>query len=81
MARMRRYAERFGTQLIYDHIHTANLSERPFNLLGDNGIYTCNALIIATGARAKYLGLPSEEKYKGHGVSACATCYGFFYRN
>jgi thioredoxin reductase (NADPH) len=80
MERMKRHAERFGTELIHDHIHTAKLGERPFNLTGDNGIYTCDALIIATGASAKYLGLPSEEAYKGKGVSACATCDGFFYR-
>ncbi|MGH8598078.1 MAG: thioredoxin-disulfide reductase [Gammaproteobacteria bacterium] len=81
MERMKRHAERFGTQLIHDHIHTAALSQRPFLVTGDHGQYTCDALIIATGASAKYLGLPSEEAYKGKGVSACATCDGFFYRN
>ena len=80
MERMKRHAERFGTELIYDHIHTAHLNERPFRLVGDNGEYTCDALIIATGATAKYLGLPSETAFKGRGVSACATCDGFFYR-
>ncbi|BBA69030.1 thioredoxin-disulfide reductase [Geobacter sulfurreducens] len=80
MDRMRRHAERFNTAMIYDHIHTANLRERPFRLEGDSGIYTCDALIIATGASARYLGLPSEEAFKGKGVSACATCDGFFYR-
>ncbi|HZV80822.1 MAG TPA: FAD-dependent oxidoreductase, partial [Geobacteraceae bacterium] len=81
MERMLRHAERFNTELIYDHIHTADLQQRPFLLSGDNGTYSCDALIIATGASAKYLGLPSEEKFKGKGVSACATCDGFFYRN
>ncbi len=81
MDRMRRHAERFNTRLVNDHIHTANLRERPFVLEGDAGRYTCDALIIATGAAAKYLGLPSEEHYKGKGVSACATCDGFFFRN
>ena len=80
MERMRRHAERFNTTFIYDHIHTANLSERPFRLEGDSGVYTCDALIIATGASARYLGLPSEDRFKGKGVSACATCDGFFYR-
>lgn len=80
MDRMLRHAERFNTEIIYDHIHTANLQERPFLLTGDNGSYSCDALIIATGASAKYLGLPSEEQFKGKGVSACATCDGFFYR-
>lgn len=80
MERMRRHAERFNTTFIYDHIHTANLSERPFRLEGDSGAYTCDALIIATGASARYLGLPSEDRFKGKGVSACATCDGFFYR-
>src|SRR5690606_17356294 len=80
MERMRRHAERFDTEIVFDHIHTANLKERPFRLEGDNGIYTCDALIIATGATAKYLGLESEEAFKGKGVSACATCDGFFYR-
>ena len=81
MERMRRHAERFGTELINDHIHTARLSVRPFELVGDQGTYTCDALIIATGASARYLGLPSEDAFKGKGVSACATCDGFFYRN
>ncbi len=81
MERMRLHAERFETVLINDHIHTANLKERPFLLSGDNGTYSCDALIIATGASAKYIGLPSEEEFKGKGVSACATCDGFFYRN
>ncbi|HSH40990.1 MAG TPA: thioredoxin-disulfide reductase [Arenicellales bacterium] len=80
MERMRRHAERFGTEIVFDHIHTASLGERPFTLSGDAGVYTCDALIIATGASAKYLGLPSEEAFKGKGVSACATCDGFFYR-
>ncbi|HYE37334.1 thioredoxin-disulfide reductase [Methylocaldum sp.] len=81
MDRMRRHAERFETEIIFDHIHTADLSSRPFRLTGDSGVYTCDALIIATGASARYLGLPSEEAFKGRGVSACATCDGFFYRN
>jgi len=81
MERMKAHAERFGTRLINDHIHTAVLTERPFRLIGDAGTYTADALIIATGASAKYLGLPSEEAFKGKGVSACATCDGFFYRN
>ncbi len=81
MERMRRHAERFETEIIFDHIHTADLSSRPFRLSGDSGVYTCDALIIATGASARYLGLPSEEAFKGRGVSACATCDGFFYRN
>ncbi|HOZ24596.1 MAG TPA: FAD-dependent oxidoreductase, partial [Thermomonas sp.] len=81
MERMKKHAERFGTQFVHDHIHTAKLDVRPFTLVGDNGTYTCDALIIATGASAKYLGLPSEEAFKGKGVSACATCDGFFYRN
>jgi thioredoxin reductase (NADPH) len=81
MERMRSHAERFGTTFIFDHIISANLSRRPFVLTGDSGEYTCDALIIATGATAKYLGLPSEENFKGKGVSACATCDGFFYRN
>lgn len=81
MERMRKHAERFDTEIIFDHIHTADLSERPFKLTGDSGSYTCEALIIATGASARYLGLDSEEAYKGKGVSACATCDGFFYRN
>jgi len=81
MERMKRHAERFETEIVFDHIHTAELGSRPFRLTGDNGIYTCDALIIATGASARYLGLPSEEAFKGRGVSACATCDGFFYRN
>ena len=80
MQRMMAHTLRFNTEVIYDHIHTAALQERPFKLIGDNGVYTCDALIIATGASAMYLGLPSEEVYKGKGVSACATCDGFFYR-
>jgi thioredoxin reductase (NADPH) len=81
MDRMLRHAERFDTEMVYDHIHTADLSKRPFTLTGDSGTYTCDALIIATGASARYLGLDSEEAFKGKGVSACATCDGFFYRN
>jgi len=81
MERMKRHAERFGTRLIHDQIHTAQLGNVPFTLIGDSGEYTCDALIIATGASAKYLGLPSEEAYKGRGVSACATCDGFFFRD
>ena len=80
MERMRRHAERFGTELIYDTIHTAHLDERPLRVAGDAGSLTCDALIIATGASARYLGLPSEEAFKGRGVSACATCDGFFYK-
>lgn len=80
MERMRQHAERFGTELVRDHIHTARLDQRPFELIGDAGRYTCDALIIATGASARYLGLPSEEAFKGRGVSACATCDGFFFR-
>ena len=80
MDRMLRHAERFDTEVVSDHIHTADLSVRPFRLDGDYGTYTCDALIIATGATARYLGLPSEEAFKGRGVSACATCDGFFYR-
>jgi thioredoxin reductase (NADPH) len=80
MERMRRHAERFNTQIVNDHVHSADLSARPFRLMGDSRTYTCDALIIATGARAKYLGLPSEEKFRGRGVSACATCDGFFFR-
>lgn len=80
MERMRRHAERFGTEMIYDHIHTAQVRKPPFVLEGDNGTYSCDALIIATGASARYLGLPSEQTFKGKGVSACATCDGFFYR-
>jgi thioredoxin reductase (NADPH) len=81
MERMRRHAERFGTEILFDHIHTAELHRHPFRLTGDAGRYTCEALIIATGASAKYLGLPSEEVYRGRGVSACATCDGFFYKD
>ncbi len=81
MERMKAHAERFEAELVNDHIHTADLSTRPFTLIGDRATYTCEALIIATGASAKYLGLPSEEAFKGKGVSACATCDGFFYRN
>jgi thioredoxin reductase (NADPH) len=80
MDRMRRHAERFSTQIVPDHINRVELRKRPFRLQGDNGEYTCDALIIATGASAKYLGLPSEETFRGKGVSACATCDGFFYR-
>ncbi|MDG1224962.1 MAG: FAD-dependent oxidoreductase, partial [Burkholderiales bacterium] len=80
MARFQKHAERFGTELIFDHIHTVRLKTSPFTLLGDQAEYTCDALIIATGASAKYLGLPSEEAYAGKGVSACATCDGFFYK-
>ncbi|MHB1512480.1 MAG: thioredoxin-disulfide reductase [Acidiferrobacter sp.] len=80
MDRMRRHAERFQTEIIFDHIHKADVSGHPFVLKGDAGEYTCDALIIATGASAKYLGLPSEERYRGKGVSACATCDGFFYK-
>ncbi|MEX6503829.1 thioredoxin-disulfide reductase [Pseudomonas zhanjiangensis] len=81
MERMQKHAERFDTEIVYDHIHTAELQSRPFTLKGDSGTYTCDALIIATGASAQYLGLPSEEAFAGKGVSACATCDGFFYRN
>ncbi len=81
MERMKRHAERFETEIIFDHIHTAKLADRAFILEGDSGSYSCDALIIATGASAKYLGLESEEAFKGKGVSACATCDGFFYRN
>jgi thioredoxin reductase (NADPH) len=80
MERMKRHAERFGAQLVHDHINQAQLDERPFRLIGDAGEYTCDALIIATGASAKYLGLASEQAYLGRGVSACATCDGFFFR-
>lgn len=80
MERMLQQTKRFNTDVIFDHIHTADLQNRPFRLKGDSGEYTCDALIIATGASAKYLGLPSEETYKGKGVSACATCDGFFYK-
>jgi len=81
MERMQKHAERFHTEIVYDHIHTAKLQQRPFELIGDSSTYTCDALIIATGASAQYLGLPSEEAFAGKGVSACATCDGFFYRN
>lgn len=81
MERFQKHAERFNTEMIFDHIHTTHLTEKPIRLVGDNGEYTCDALIIATGASAKYLGIPSEEKFSGKGVSACATCDGFFYRN
>jgi len=81
MARFQKHAERFGTEMIFDHIHTVKLDERPLRLIGDAGEYTCDALIVATGASAKYLGLPSEQAFMGKGVSACATCDGFFYRN
>lgn len=81
MARFQAHAERFNTQMIFDHIHTTHLNEKPIRLVGDAGEYTCDALIIATGASAQYLGLPSEEAFSGRGVSACATCDGFFYRN
>lgn len=80
MQRMIAHAERFNTKVIFDHIHQVSLDVRPFRLTGDSGIYTCDALVIATGASAKYLGIPSEEKFRGKGVSACATCDGFFYR-
>ena len=80
MARFLAHAERFGTEIVFDHIHTAQLRQRPFKLIGDAGEYTCDALIVATGASAKYLGLPSEETFAGRGVSACATCDGFFYK-
>ncbi|MEO1925391.1 MAG: thioredoxin-disulfide reductase [Gammaproteobacteria bacterium] len=80
MTRMLKHVERFDTEVIFDHIHTAELTERPFKLTGDSAAYTCDALIIATGASAQYLGLPSEEAFSGRGVSACATCDGFFYR-
>ncbi|MVW75878.1 thioredoxin-disulfide reductase [Pseudomonas xionganensis] len=81
MERMQKHAERFETEILFDHIHTAELQSRPFILKGDSGTYSCDALIIATGASAQYLGLPSEEAFSGKGVSACATCDGFFYRN
>ena len=81
MQRFEEHARRFETEIVFDHIHTARLTEKPFTLMGDSAIYTCDALIIATGASAQYLGLPSEEAYAGRGVSACATCDGFFYRN
>ena len=81
MSRFLAHAERFNTEIIFDHIHTVELQQRPFTLKGDSGVYTCDALIIATGASAMYMGLPSEEEFAGKGVSACATCDGFFYRN
>ncbi|HHM7098701.1 thioredoxin-disulfide reductase [Pseudomonas aeruginosa] len=81
MTRMQQHAERFDTEIVYDQIHTAELQQRPFTLKGDSGTYTCDALIIATGASAQYLGMSSEEAFMGKGVSACATCDGFFYRN
>ncbi len=81
MARFQKHAERFNTEMIFDHIHTTHLNEKPIRLVGDSGEYTCDALIISTGASAKYLGLPSEETFAGKGVSACATCDGFFYKN
>ena len=81
MQRLQQHAERFKTEIIFDHINSVNLQQRPFSLTGDSGTYTCDALIIATGATAKYLGLPSEEAFMGRGVSACATCDGFFYRD
>ena len=80
MVRMQAHAERFGTQLVYDHINQVNLTQRPFTLVGNSATYTCDALIVATGASAQYLGLASEQKFMGLGVSACATCDGFFYR-
>ncbi|MFZ5722880.1 MAG: thioredoxin-disulfide reductase [Pseudomonadota bacterium] len=81
MVRMQQHAERFNTEIVFDHINQVDLKQRPFRLKGDAGEYTCDALIIATGASAQYLGLPSEEKFSGKGVSACATCDGFFYKN
>ncbi|EPC01762.1 thioredoxin reductase [Litchfieldella anticariensis FP35 = DSM 16096] len=81
MERMRKHAERFDTEVLFDHVNEVELRQRPFTLKGDNGTYTCDALIIATGASARYLGLPSEQAFMGQGVSACATCDGFFYRN
>ncbi len=81
MERMQKHAERFDTEIVFDHIHSADLRDRPLRLKGDNGEYTCDALVIATGATAMYLGLDSEEKFKGQGVSACATCDGFFFRD
>jgi len=80
MERFQKHAERFNTEIIFDHIHTAKLTEKPITLVGDSGTYTCDALIIATGASAKYLGLPSEQEFMGKGVSGCATCDGFFYK-
>lgn len=81
MQRMQAHAERFDTDVVYDHINALSLESKPFRLIGDSGVYTCDALIVATGASARYLGLPSEEQFMGKGVSACATCDGFFYRN
>jgi thioredoxin reductase (NADPH) len=81
MQRFQQHAERFHTEIVFDHIHTVDFGQRPFTLTGDSGTYTCDALIIATGASAKYLGLPSEQAFMGRGVSGCATCDGFFYRN
>ncbi len=80
MERMRQHTERFNTEIVFDHINKVDLKQKPYTLTGDNGVYTCDALIIATGASAMYLGLPSEEAFRGKGVSACATCDGFFYR-
>ncbi|MBB5190033.1 thioredoxin reductase (NADPH) [Silvimonas terrae] len=80
MVRFQKHAERFGTEILFDHIHTTYLNEKPIRLVGDSGEYTCDALIVATGASAQYIGLPSEEAFAGKGVSACATCDGFFYR-
>jgi thioredoxin-disulfide reductase len=81
MERMKEHAERFETEIVFDHINQVDFSKKPYSLTGDSGVYTCDALIIATGASARYLGLPSEETFMGKGVSACATCDGFFYRN
>ena len=81
MKRMAEHAERFDTEMVFDHIHSVDLSQKPFRMKGDSGEYSCDALIIATGATAKYLGIESEEKFKGQGVSACATCDGFFFRD
>ncbi|RFF28633.1 MULTISPECIES: thioredoxin-disulfide reductase [unclassified Wenzhouxiangella] len=81
MQQMGAHAEAFDTEIVFDHIHTADLAKKPYRLEGDSGVYTCDSLVIATGASARYLGLPSEEAFKGRGVSACATCDGFFYRN
>lgn len=81
MERMKLHAERFNTEVLFDHIHEVSVGDKPFTLKGDNGVYTCDALIVATGASARYLGLPSEQQFMGQGVSACATCDGFFYRN
>src|SRR5256884_7712502 len=80
MQRFQKHAERFNTQIVFDHVNQVDFSKRPFTLTGDSGTYTCDALVIATGASAKYLGLPSEEKFMGRGVSGCATCDGFFYK-